>query len=99
MAKAPVLWRRAANRAPDGNGGLLPERGALSFGGVVGFAIATGKRLRIAALAALVGDGAAGFARALAGTLALAAAAVGERLAQAGLGDGLEMLHKQTSTN
>ena len=43
--------------------------------------------------AGLVGDGAAGLASGLAGCLAFAAAAVGQRVLQAGLLDGFDMLH------
>ena len=49
--------------------------------------------------AGLIRHGAAGLAGALAGTLALAAAAVGQGLTQAGLGDGLDMLHDGYPSN
>ena len=72
--------------------GLLAE-------GMVHLAIAAGQNLAVLVGAALVGDGAAGLAGALAGTLALAAAAVGQGLTQAGLGDGLDMLHDGYPSN
>ena len=72
--------------------GLLAE-------GMVDLALAAGQNLAVLVGAALVGDGAAGLAGALAGTLALAAAAVGQGLTQAGLGDGLDMLHDGYPSN
>ena len=72
--------------------GLLAE-------GMVHLAIAAGQNLAVLVGAALVGDGAAGLAGALAGSLALAAAAVGQGLTQAGLGDGLDMLHDGYPSN
>jgi len=86
----PFLARQACNRDFCFN-----TRKRNSLGSAVGFAIAAGKNLLIAALAALVGHGAAGFAGALAGALAFAAAAVGKRLAQAGFGNSFDMFHKK----
>ena len=76
----------------QGSCGLLAE-------GMVHLAIAAGQDLAVLVGAALVGDGAAGLAGALAGALALAAAAVGQGLTQAGLGDGLDMLHDGYPSN
>ena len=69
-----------------------------SLDGAVGAAFTACNDLLITALAALVGNRAAGLASALAGALALTATAMGERLAQAGRSDGLEMLHINPST-
>jgi len=74
---------------------LLPSAGLLAEG-MVQFAVAAGHNLVVLIGAALVGNGAACFAGALAGALALAAAAMGKGLAQAGLGNGLDMLHTDT---
>ena len=63
---------------------------------MVGFSITAGENLLIAALAALVCHGAARFASALAGTLAFAATAMGERLAQAGFSNNFDMFHKKS---
>ena len=57
------------------------------------------QKLLVGLLARLVGNAAAGLAGALAGALALAAAAVGQGLTQAGLGDGLDMLHDGYPSN
>ena len=72
---------------------LLRSACSLLAEGVVQLAFAAGHDLIVLVGAALVGNGAAGLAGALAGALAFAAAAVGERLIQAGLGNGLNMLH------
>lgn len=61
--------------------------------GMVHLALTAGHHLVVLVGAALICHGAAGFAGALAGALALAAAAMSQRLAQAGLRNGLDMLH------
>jgi hypothetical protein len=66
----------------------------LLSGCTVGFPVTSGQNLLFAAGAALVANGATGFAGALAGTLAFSATAIGKRLAQAGFGNGFDMLHK-----
>ena len=60
---------------------------------MIRFAVTARKNLLIPAGAALVGYGAAGLAGALAGTLTLAASAMGKRLTQARLGNGTDMFH------
>ena len=65
--------------------------------GMVHLAIAAGEDLVFLIGAALIGYSAAGLAGALAGALALAAAAMGQRLTQAGLRNGLNMLHNDCS--
>ena len=61
--------------------------------GVIHLAIAAGENLIVLVGAALVGDGAAGLASALAGALAFAATTMSQGLTQAGLRNGLDMLH------
>jgi hypothetical protein len=63
---------------------------------VVRFTFTARKRLLILVCATLIGYGAAGFAGALTRTLALAATAVGKRLAQTRFGNGLDMFHKKS---
>ena len=65
--------------------------------GVVHLAIAASDDLVFLIGATLVGNGAAGLAGALAGALALAAATMGQGLTQAGLRNGLNMLHNDCS--
>ena len=90
---ATLLTRRAKLRAPTLRQGPIHETNGSLFGGMIRFAFATRHNLLIAAGAALVGNRAAGFAGALAGTLALTAATVYQGLAQAGLGNRFDMFH------
>ena len=60
---------------------------------MVGLAVLAGQNLIVLISAALIGDGAAGLAGTLAGALALAAAAMGERLTQARFRNGFDMFH------
>ena len=76
----------------QGSCGLLAER-------VVHLALAAGQNLIVLVGAALIGDSAAGLAGALAGALAFTAATVGQGLTQAGLRDGLDMLHDGYPSN
>ena len=86
------MVRKKAPHGSNAHAALFHEWKLLAKG-MVHLAVAAGEDLVFLIGAALIGHRAAGLAGALAGALAFAAAAVGERLIQAGLGNGLNMLH------
>jgi hypothetical protein len=93
-SKKPV--RKKAPHGSNAHAALFHEWKLLAKG-MVHLAIAAGEDLVFLIGAALIGNSAAGLAGALAGALALAAATVGQGLTQAGLRNGLNMLHNDCS--